>query len=42
MMFSATTKRVLLVFSVGLFVIITGAIRLGREYPYCPLLQRSS
>lgn len=29
MMFSAATKRVLLIFSVGFFVVITGAIRLG-------------
>lgn len=29
MMFSATKKRVLLLFSVGLLVIITGAVRLG-------------
>lgn len=31
MVFSASRKRVMLVFSVGLFVVVTGAIRLGCE-----------
>jgi heme/copper-type cytochrome/quinol oxidase subunit 4 len=32
MISSATTKRVLLIFSVGFFVVVTGAIRLGSTY----------
>jgi hypothetical protein len=32
MISSATTKRVLLIFSVGFFVVVTGAIRLGSMY----------
>ena len=32
MMVSKTAKRVIVVFSVGLFVVATGAIRLGCEY----------
>ena len=31
-MVSKTAKRVIVVFSVGLFVVATGAIRLGCEY----------
>jgi hypothetical protein len=34
MMFSATKKRVLLLFSVGLLVVVTGAVRLGSAYPF--------
>ena len=34
MVLSATAKRVILVFSVGLFVVITGAVRLASTCPY--------
>jgi hypothetical protein len=43
MMYSAATKRVLLIFSVGFFVVITGAIRLGRtQRPSFPPFELSS